>query len=62
MTELVLTGKGEAATLERAQLLKRYSRGAREPVPREADCCELLGEPLRSSVPGKRACGGRCLG
>lgn len=59
---MVLTGKGEAATLERAQLLKRCSRGVREPVPREADCCELLGEPLRSPVPGKRACGGRRLG
>lgn len=48
---MVLTGKDEAATLERAQLLQRCSRGVREPVPREEDCCGLLGEPLCSPVP-----------
>lgn len=47
---MVLAGKDEAATLESAQLLKRCSRGVREPVPREEGCCKLSGEPLHSPV------------
>lgn len=48
---MILTGKDEAATLERAQLLKRCSRGVREPVPRDEECYKSLGEPLHSPVP-----------
>lgn len=59
---MILAGKDETTSVERAQLLKQCSRWVKGCVPREEGCYKLLRELPVLSTTRECGCGGRCIG